>query len=31
MQKQAVSSANNASYNALKEAAEVKDNRVEFY
>ena len=31
IQKQAISYANNASYNALKEAANVKDNRVDFY
>ena len=31
MQKQATSYVNNASYNALKEAANVKDNRVDFY
>ena len=31
MNKQAASYANNASFNALKEAANVKDNRVEFY
>jgi peptidyl-prolyl cis-trans isomerase D len=31
MNKQVVSYANNASYNALKEAANVKDNRVDFY
>ena len=31
MNKQATSYANNASFNALKEAANVKDNRVEFY
>ena len=31
IQKQAVSNANNAFYNALKEAAEVIDNRVDFY
>ena len=31
MNKQAASYANNASFNALKEAANVKDNRVDFY
>ena len=31
MQNEASSSANNASYNALKEAANVQDNRVDFY
>ena len=31
IQKQAISYANNASYNALKEDANVKDNRVDFY
>ena len=31
MNKQVVPYANNASFNALKEAANVKDNRVDFY
>jgi peptidyl-prolyl cis-trans isomerase D len=31
LQNQSSSSANNASFNALKEAADVKDNRVDFY
>ena len=31
LQRQAISNVNNASYNALKEAAEVQDNRSDFY
>lgn len=31
LQTQAISYANSASYNALKEAANVQDNRVDFY
>ena len=31
LQKQAISYANNVSYNALKDAANIKDNRVDFY
>ena len=31
LQKQSISYANNAAYNALKKAADVQDNRVDFY
>ena len=31
LENQAISYANNVSYNALKDAANIKDNRVDFY